>query len=243
MNLSLQNLSLAAGTFHLELNVNLSGPVTGIFGPSGSGKTTLLEIVLGLRPAAQGRILFHDRLLLDTSKRIHVPVEQRGIGYVPQDLALFPHMNVRQNLRYGCRRDADGAGFTDIVELFEIGALLERPVTLLSGGEKQRIAFARALLASPRLLILDEPLASLDRTLKMKVIPYLRKIQEKFQVPMLYVSHSAEEIVSLCDEVLLLRAGRAAGLGKPSDLFRLSNEPRYVLRNTLASPDHGNTQV
>jgi molybdate transport system ATP-binding protein len=231
MNLALHNIKLRAGAFNFELDAAFAGPVTGIFGPSGSGKTTLLEIVMGLRRAARGRVSFRDRVLADADAGLHVPAERRAIGYVPQDLALFPHMDVRQNLLYGFKRAGGGGiSFDHVVELFEIGALLERRVAMLSGGEKQRIAFARALLASPQLLILDEPLASLDRALKLKVIPYLRKIQEMFQVPMLYVSHSAEEIVSLCDEVLLLKAGQAAGLGKPSAYFQVTDEPRYALK-------------
>ncbi len=220
MSLVLKNISLPLADFVLEAGLEMRGRVTVIFGPSGSGKTSLLDLVAGLRRAKSAFIQLDGEVLTDTAKGIHLPARLRGIGYVPQDLALFPHLSVRQNLLFGHRPDENPKfKFDQIVELLEIGPLVPRGVTQLSGGEKQRVALARALLRSPRLLLLDEPLASLDARLKAKILPYLRRIRDTLAVPMLYVTHDRDETLSLGDEMVVLVRGKVAQTGTVQEIF------------------------
>ena len=211
VNLLLKNISLPVADFSIEVDVVLQSQVTAIFGPSGAGKTSLLDLIAGLRRPASAFIQLDNRVLTDTVKKTLVPPRLREMGYVPQDLALFPHLSVRQNLLYG-RKTESRAGplfsLGHITEVLEIQPLARRRVTDLSGGEKQRVALARALLTSPRLLLLDEPLRSLDEALKAKIIPYLHRVRGEFQLPMLYVTHDRQEVLALCDEVLELKRGR-----------------------------------
>lgn len=214
MNLLLQNISLPLADFTLEIDVCLEQQVTGIFGPSGAGKTSLLDLIAGLRRPASARIVLNGRVLTDTKTGTIMPARRREIGYVPQDLALFPHLSVRQNLLYGhcnVREMSPLFALEHIVEVLQIESLLGRGTSGLSGGERQRVALARALLTSPRLLLLDEPLSSLDEDLKGKIIPYLRRVRDEFQLPMLYVTHDEQEVLALCDEVLEIRRGRMTG--------------------------------
>ena len=222
MSLLLKNISLALAHFTLEVDVKVRSRVTAIFGPSGSGKTSLLDLIAGLRSARSAFIQLGDRVLTDTEKNVSVATHQRGIGYVPQDLALFPHLSVRGNLLYG--RKAGGAdnplfNFEHVTEVLEIQPLVSRGVTELSGGEKQRVALARALLASPQLLLLDEPLASLDTPLKAKIIPYLARIRDEFKIPMLCVTHDRFEALTLADEIVVLVDGKVMQTGPVSEVF------------------------
>jgi molybdate transport system ATP-binding protein len=178
--------------------------------------------VAGLRPTQSAFIQLGDKVLTDTSRGVLVPTRERGVGYVPQDLALFPHLSVRQNLLYGRKSGSETNAlfaYERVVEVLEINPLIERGVTELSGGEKQRVALARALLASPRLLLLDEPLSSLDMKLKTRIIPYLARIRDEFHVPMLYVTHDRFETLALADEMLVLIDGRAAQAGPIQEVF------------------------
>jgi molybdate transport system ATP-binding protein len=211
MNLLLQKISLPLTEFSLEIDLQLQCQVTGIVGPSGAGKTSLLDLIAGLRRPLSARIALNDRVLTDTAAGIITPPRLRAIGYVPQDLALFPHLSVRQNLLYGQRNGlGNGAlfSFEHVTSVLEIQSLTARGTKDLSGGERQRVALARALLASPQLLLLDEPLASLDADLKAKIIPYLRSVRDEFQLPIIYVTHDEREVLALCDEVLEIRRGR-----------------------------------
>jgi molybdate transport system ATP-binding protein len=222
MRLLLKHISLPLASFTLDVNVEIQGRFTAIFGPSGSGKTSLLEVVAGLRPAKSAFIQLGERVLTDTAAGVFVPVRQRGIGYVPQDLALFPHLSVRQNLLYGRgsgRETSHLITLERVTEVLEIQPLIQRGVTGLSGGEKHRVALARALLASPRLLLLDEPLASLDLKLKMRIIPYLARIRDEFQIPVLYVTHDRLETLSLADEMVVLAGGKVAQTGSVREVF------------------------
>jgi molybdate transport system ATP-binding protein len=220
MSLVLKNIRLPLADFVLEASFETHGRITVLFGPSGSGKTSLLDLVAGLRRAKSAFIQLENDVLTDTTGGVLVPARARGIGYVPQDLALFPHLSVRQNLLYGHRPDADPKfGFDQIVELLEIGPLVRRGVTQLSGGEKQRVALARALLCSPRLLLLDEPLASLDAPLKARILPYLTRIRDTLAVPMLYVTHDRYETLSLGDEMIVLARGKVAQTGTVQEVF------------------------
>lgn len=205
--------------FPLEVDFESDSRVLGIFGPSGCGKTSLLESIIGLRSPRSARILLHEKILTDTATGVFVPPEKRRIGLVPQDLALFPHLNVRQNILYGVRTGDASIDMAHILDVMEIGSLLDRSITKISGGEKQRVAFARALMASPELLILDEPLSSLSFSLKQKIMSYLLRIRDEFKIPMLYVSHDPREIHSLCQEVILMDEGRIAQRGTPQELL------------------------
>ena len=220
VSLLLKNISLSLADFTLEVHVEIRSPITVIFGPSGSGKTSLLDLVAGLRRAESAFIQLGDEILTDTSKDVFVPARRRGIGYVPQDLALFPHLSVRQNLLYGHRPNGKKRfTFDHIVELLEIQPLVYRGVTQLSGGEKQRVALARALLTSPRLLLLDEPLANLDMQLKTRILPYLARVRDEFRVPILYVTHDRFETLSLADEMVALIKGKVAQIGPVQEVF------------------------
>jgi molybdate transport system ATP-binding protein len=221
MSLLLKNILLPLADFTLEVNVEMRGRVTAVFGPSGAGKTSLLDLIAGIRAARSACIQLDETVLADTAKKISVPTRRRGIGYVPQDLALFPHLSVRQNLLYGRNARATNPlfAFEHVTEVLEIRSVISRGVTELSGGEKQRVALARALLASPRLLLLDEPLASLDVALKGKIIPYLTRVRDEFKIPMLYVTHDRFEARSLADEMVVLVKGKVLQAGPVADVF------------------------
>lgn len=233
MNLRFANITLHLRGLALQLNATLDQRVTGLFGPSGSGKTTVLELVAGLRRPEQGVVELNGRVLTDVSQDIFVAAHKRGIGYVPQDLALFSHLTVRQNIAYGLKKWRSSRvdlSHEKVISVLEIERLLDRMPASLSGGEKQRVAFARALLASPKLLLLDEPLASLDESLKARILPYLKLIRDELEVPILYVTHSAAEVIDLCEEVVVLQEGKCAGRGKPDDLFAPSEARFYRLK-------------
>ncbi len=237
MSLEITRLRLPLASFALELDARLDAPVTGLFGASGAGKTSLLETVAGLRRPADGRISLDGTVLTDSAARIFRPPESRGVGFVPQDSALFTHLDVRANLCYSQRMrhpaTPPGISYEHVCDVLNLGSLVARRIGSLSGGERQRVAFGRALLAAPRLLLLDEPLASLDRELKDQILPYLKLIRDEFKIPMLLVSHSADEMVALCDDVLVLEQGRCVRRGPPAGLFVVSPRPHHE----LAKPD------
>ncbi|MEJ0000631.1 MAG: ATP-binding cassette domain-containing protein [Verrucomicrobiota bacterium] len=237
-SLALRDVEVRLGAFHLELDLTLELGCTGIFGPSGSGKTTLLEIITGLRAVRRGRVTLDGETLADAATGAWIPPHQRRIGYVPQDLALFPHLDVRANILYGAPRHAardDTPSVDALTDLLELTPLLGRRVQGLSGGERQRVALARALAARPRLLLLDEPLTGLDQARKDHVLDYLRLLRERWAVPMLYVSHQPDELTGLCDEVVVLRGGAVAARGRPLDVFEPSGRPSYRLRPALCT--------
>jgi molybdate transport system ATP-binding protein len=212
-------LSLPLDRFDLELEFEASAHVTGIFGPSGAGKSSLLRAIAGIEHRrASGRIAFDGEPWLDSERRIRVPPERRGVGYVPQDGLLFPHLDVRQNLSAGADRSrGNGSSFEDtfqgVCELLRLTPLLDRRVSMLSGGERQRVALGRALCSGPRLLLLDEPLASLDLPLRRRVLPFLRRIRSELSIPMLLVTHEPTEVEALCDTMIALDQGRVVGSG------------------------------
>lgn len=211
MKIELENLAFALPQFTLRVDAVLTAHATGISGPSGAGKTTLIELIAGLRRPLIGCIRLGDAVLDDTARRIHLRPEKRRVGYVPQELALFPHLNVRKNLFFGHHPSEDAAVSVQpdkVLELLEIRSLLDRPVHAISGGERQRVALGRALLASPQLLLLDEPLSNLDTRLKARILPYLQAIRHEFTLPILYVSHSEKELEVLCDDIRFMEQGR-----------------------------------
>jgi molybdate transport system ATP-binding protein len=229
MNLHLQQIRLPLADFTLQIDGVFDRPITGIFGPSGAGKTSLLELIAGLRRPVAGKVKMDDQILCDAKVGLHLPPRVRRIGYVPQDLALFPHLSVRANLLYGYRSqlgENDNFSLSHVVEVMEISALLERDVTSLSGGEQQRVGFARAILSTPRLLLLDEPMSSLDSRLKTRLIPFLHRIRDEFRIPFVYVTHDASELIALSDEVLMLERGRLVGRGSPDTLLQTTQGTR-----------------
>ncbi|KQT85275.1 molybdenum ABC transporter ATP-binding protein [Aurantimonas sp. Leaf443] len=211
------------GTFALDARFSSAGRLTALFGASGSGKTTLVDLVAGLSRPDAGRIAVDGRVLVDTAARIALPAHRRRIGYVFQDARLFPHLSVRANLLYGrwfTPAAERRAPFAEIVELLGIGALLDRRPAGLSGGERQRVAIGRALLATPRLLLMDEPLAALDEPRKMEVMPYLERLRDETAVPILYVSHSIPEVLRLASRIVVMGGGRVVAEGEPETVLR-----------------------
>jgi len=218
MSLHLQKLIARLPEFSLELDVELDRPMTGLFGPSGAGKTTLLETIAGLRSPDAGRIVFDQQILADIAAGLALPPHLRRIGYVPQDVALFPHLPVRQNLLYGWHaRGGRGrpSHWDETIEMMELSDLVDRPLTGLSGGERQRVALGRAILSSARLWLLDEPLASLDHPVRRRLLSRLRNWVDRLDVTAIYVSHDPGEIVDWCDDVLVIETGRLVGRGIP----------------------------
>jgi len=203
----LQNIVLPLANFELSISIELAHRVTAITGPSGAGKTSLLDLIAGLRQPKSALIEVDGVVLTDTMRGIRLAPERRAIGYVPQDLALFPHLCVKRNIFYGGHGGAD-IGADRVLETLEIESLLDRRVTEISGGEQQRVALARALLSAPRLLLLDEPLGSLDPALKAKVLPYLRRVRDEFKIPMLYVTHDSAEAAEIAEETVRVENGR-----------------------------------
>jgi molybdate transport system ATP-binding protein len=204
------------GEFSLEASFTSEGRVTGLFGASGAGKTSLIGIIAGLLRPDRGVISIDGEVLDDTSARVHVPPHRRRIGYVFQDARLFPHLSVAQNLDYGRRMNRladDRAQRKRVTDLLDIGGLHDRRPGQLSGGERQRVALGRALLSKPRLLLLDEPLGSLDEGRKVEILPYLVRLRDEASIPMVYVSHDAAEMRQLATQIVLLRNGRVSAFG------------------------------
>lgn len=209
--------------FELEAAFETSGRLVALFGPSGSGKTTLVNLIGGLIRPDAGRIAVDGGTLVDTAAGIFIPPHRRRIGYVFQDARLFPHMTVSQNLRYGRWFAPAGeryAEFSHVVELLGIGELLDRRPSLLSGGEKQRVAIGRALLASPRLVLMDEPLASLDEARKAEIMPYIERLRDETKIPIVYVSHSVAEVARLATDIVVLADGKVTAFGPTSGILQ-----------------------
>lgn len=207
------HLSQQLGDHLLDINVNIpASGITAIFGVSGAGKTSLINAIGGLTQPQSGRIELSDRLLFDSATRVNLPPEKRRIGYVFQDARLFPHYRVRGNLQYGMAPSMKPQ-FNALVALLGLESLLTRYPASLSGGEKQRVAIGRALLTAPDILLMDEPLASLDLPRKRELMPYLQKLAKQVDIPILYVSHSLDEILQLADNVLVLDAGQVKAFG------------------------------
>jgi molybdate transport system ATP-binding protein len=201
------------GTLAIAVRFQIAGGVTALFGPSGTGKTSLVNMIAGLLKPDRGSIVLDDTTLFDAAKAIDVPPHRRRIGYVFQEGRLFPHLSVRQNLDYGRRMSGqprDVSEFERIVALLGITHLLQRRPRMLSGGERQRVAIGRALLMQPRLLLLDEPLASLDAGHKGEILPYLVRLRDEAAIPMVYVSHIAAEVRQIATSVVRLDDGRVA---------------------------------
>jgi molybdate transport system ATP-binding protein len=218
------------GSFRLDAAFRTdSQGVTALFGRSGTGKTSIVAAIAGLLRPDEGRIVAGGEVLYDAARGIDLPVERRRIGYIFQDARLFPHLSVRDNLRYGWKRAPAGdrpIAFDPIVDLLGIGHLLDRRPRRLSGGEKQRVAIGRALLAQPRVLLMDEPLASLDAERKNEILPYVERLRDELRILIVYVSHAVEEVVRLANTVVLVDNGRVVAQGTPESLsHRLDLRP------------------
>ncbi|MFN9489893.1 MAG: molybdenum ABC transporter ATP-binding protein [Betaproteobacteria bacterium] len=212
----------AQGGFRLAVEFAAEGGVTALFGRSGSGKTTLVNAIAGLLRPQRGSIRFDGETLFDADGGIHLPPQARRFGYVFQEGRLFPHLTVRHNLTYSglfSGQSVSGSELDRVVGLLGLESLLERRPGALSGGEKQRVAIGRALLARPRLLLLDEPLAALDTRRKSEILRYLELLRDEFAVPMLYVSHAVEEVVRLASNVVLLSDGRVEAAGPTAEIM------------------------
>lgn len=224
------DLRKQAGDLALQVSFESPGPVTGLFGPSGSGKTTLVNMIAGLVRPDAGRLALGDDVLFEHDKGIDIPAHLRRIGYVFQEGRLFPHMTVAKNLDYGrwmAGRPRDDAEFARIVAMLDIGPLLQRRPGKLSGGERQRVAIGRALMLKPRLLLLDEPLASLDPARKSEIMPYLLRLRDEAGIPMVYVSHYARELKRIANVIVRLEAGRVSSIGGP-DILSKADEAAFV---------------
>lgn len=211
------------GGFALQADFTVpNAGVTALFGRSGAGKTTIIQAVAGVVRPGGGRIAVDGETFFDAARGIDVPIEARRVGYVFQEARLFPHLSVEKNLRYGERRSRAAErpiGFDAVVELLGIGHLLTRRPHTLSGGERQRVAIGRALLAQPRLLLMDEPLASLDEARKAEILPYLERLRDRMRLPILYVSHSVDEVLRLADTVVALQNGRQVASGPVAEVM------------------------
>jgi len=210
------DVSKQLGDFKLEAAFESEGRVTGLFGSSGAGKTSLINMIAGLLRPDRGSIAIDGEVLDDTANRVHIPAHRRRIGYVFQDFRLFPHLDVGENLDYGRRMNGlaeDSVRRKRVTDLLDIGDLLDRRPGKLSGGERQRVALGRALLAQPRLLLLDEPLGSLDEERKEEILPYLVRLRDEAGIPMVYVSHDAAELRQLATQIVMLKRGRVTVFG------------------------------
>jgi molybdate transport system ATP-binding protein len=210
------------GSFELDIHFRAGPGLTALFGRSGAGKTSVVNAIAGLVRPDNGRIVVDGSVLIDTGRGIRTPVHKRRIGYVFQEGRLFPHLTVRQNLLFGRwfgPRSAPSAGLDDVVGLLGIGALLDRRTDRLSGGEKQRVAIGRALLANPLLLLMDEPLASLDARRKEEILPYIERLRDQGNVPIVYVSHSVSEVSRLASTIVLISDGQVRAVGPVQEVM------------------------
>jgi molybdate transport system ATP-binding protein len=244
------------GGFQLDVAFELNHPITSLFGPSGSGKTSVLSTIAGFLRPQSGEVRLGDRTVLDTARRVYLPPERRRLGVVFQDHLLFPHLTVEANLRYGRRhrsRRRSPIEMSRVVEVLEIGGLLGRYPGKLSGGEQQRVALGRALLCGPELLLMDEPLASLDARLKARILAYLQRVVAEWQIPTLFVSHSQADVRRVADWVVVLKQGRVVtsatpdvALGQPEPLgWKNSAGPVNLLRleQVQSCDDHATGRI
>ncbi|MEZ5843683.1 MAG: molybdenum ABC transporter ATP-binding protein [Hyphomicrobiaceae bacterium] len=242
------DLAGTLGTFRLDARFELPARgVTAIFGPSGCGKTTVLRALAGLT-RIPGRVAVAGEIWQDTARGVFVPPHRRHVGYVFQEASLFAHLSVRDNLLYGARRVASSVladpALQEIAELLGIAHLLDRATTALSGGERQRVAVGRALLSSPRILLMDEPLSALDQATKEDILPYFEMLHAHFAVPIIYVSHDAAEVERLAERLVLMRAGEVLAAGPLAELqtdpalpMLTAPEATVVIEGTVAAHD------
>ena len=212
-------LQFPSGLVAVDAEFQATGGITGLCGPSGAGKTTTLAIIAGTLRPQRGLVRLGERVLVDTARGIVLPPERRQVGCVFQDLRLFPHLTVEQNMRYGLkRRPARKIDFSRVVEILELGDVLDRSPRTLSGGQQQRTALARAVLQGPELLLLDEPLTALDAELKERIVVYLERMLAEWRIPTLLVSHALPDVRRLAEQIIILEKGRVLWSGPTSSL-------------------------
>lgn len=238
--------------FDIDINCELpTDGITSVFGPSGSGKTTLLRMIAGFEAPASGQIIMQDKVWYDDQNSINVAAHRRGVGFVFQDVRLFGHLNVRNNLSYAwqrCKNEQQRFLYDDVIYALDLRPLLERRVTSLSGGERQRVALGRSLLSQPCLLLLDEPLSALDMKRKAEILPFLSETLRRFQIFTIYVSHAVEEVAQLADHILMISKGRVQAFGSASCILqrpefqsitdRLARENEIHVRVTAYDQNH-----
>lgn len=217
------NVKLQRSDFTIDINERFASGITGVYGPSGSGKTSLLSLISGLESPDDGEISINNAIVYSASKKINVAVQKRNVGYVFQEGRLFPHMTVEQNLRFGLSKsDTALIGFDEVVSLLGLSRLLHQKPAHISGGERQRTALGRALLSSPSLLLLDEPFSALDAGLREQIIPFILKVHQRINIPILVVSHDISDLLKLTNTLFLIRSGRCVG---HDDYLNLLKEP------------------
>ncbi|HVZ20421.1 MAG TPA: ATP-binding cassette domain-containing protein [Vicinamibacterales bacterium] len=212
------HFALRQGAFAVDVQADVEARAVALVGPSGAGKTSVVEAIAGLRPPQAGRIAVNGRVLFDRAAGVDVPARLRRIGYVPQDVLLFPHLDVRRNVTYAPGHGGP-ADLDRLVDLLELTTLMDRRVVSLSGGERQRVALARALYSGPDVLLLDEPLAAVDLARRARIIEALLRIRDDLRVPLVYVTHSPDEARAIADVALALDEGRVVAAGSPSDVL------------------------
>ncbi len=244
MSLSV-DISHWLGDFLLDVAFDAGSGVTALFGPSGSGKTSIANMIAGILDAKKGKITLHGKVLFDAGTGVSLAAHRRRIGYVFQDGRLFPHMSVEGNIRFAMRFAERAGDSAEVVDLLGLSDLMHRRPGSLSGGEKQRVALARALIKQPKLLLLDEPLAALDEPRKEEILPYLERLRDQTDIPILYVSHSVAEVARLADDMVILQQGRIVRQGPTEEVlsdpaampFVGVREAGSILRATVL--DHG----
>lgn len=237
--------SLTRGPFDFDVAFTTGTGITGLIGPSGSGKSTVIALIAGLARPARGRVAINGTVLTDTSRGVWLPPHKRGVGLVFQDAHLFPHLSVQRNLMYGhtvTPQPQDTISFQSVIDVLGIGHLLQRSPDTLSGGERQRVAIGRALLSSPRVLAMDEPLAALETDRKLEILPFIERLRDEFAIPIVYVSHSVEEIARLATTVIKIEAGQVIAAGAPDVVLGSAAAPQSADRFDAVSTITGSFQ-
>ncbi len=231
---------LKQGDFNFAIDTTIEKDTVGIFGASGAGKSTLLHLISGLKIPDQGRIILNDKILVDTKNKIFIPPHKRGIGLVFQDGRLFPHMSVKKNLLFGRKRKSSKRlQFDHVVKILELGHLLNRRPGNLSGGERQRVAIGRALLSAPEILLLDEPFSAIDTSMRLDLLPFISRIHNEYNIPLLMISHDLPELLHLTDHLMIIENGMLLNQGLCTDLIFDHSCSRRLLNSGASSSFNG----